>query len=260
MVARQIDAGTTVVLSCRGWLMTRSAKKPSQAGAERLEEIKTTAAKWFFRRGYEGTDLRRIAADIDIHPSSFYNYVSSKEELLYLVMKDGMNEILAGADAAVAESATSLQRLRSLICFHTIHHLRRRHSAWTSYVEFRALTGKYRAEILIMRKQYEAMWIAVLQAGIAEGVFRSLDPHVTAYTMIATAQGMSQWFNPRGRMSAQQIAEQNATLLTQGVILGESAAGVFPSNGLDSSATAIYPCGVDGQRSGSPQPAHRSAR
>jgi AcrR family transcriptional regulator len=185
---------------------------------ERLEEIKTAAVKWFYRRGYEGTDLRLIARDVDLHPSSFYNYIKSKEELLYLIMKDGLVLVQEGLDHALADVTDPVDRLRSAIRWHVLHHARRRYVGWTSQTEFRALKGRFRANILALRDEYEAKWISLLEEGIESGHIQPLDTRVVAYGILTMGQAVSRWFNPRGRMTAEQVADIYAGLLLNGLL------------------------------------------
>lgn len=207
-------------------------KRNSTVPDERLEEIKKAAVKWFYRRGYAGTDLRLIARDVGLHPSSFYNYIKSKEELLYLIMKEGLVLVQDGFARATEGLTDPVERLRAGIRWHIVHHARRRYVGWTSQTELRALKGKFRADIQARRDQYEAKWVALLEEGMASGQFRPLDARITAYAILTMGQAVSRWFNPRGRLTAEEIADLYADLLMRGLLsMGPlDAASVTSSN------------------------------
>jgi len=101
---------------------------------------------------------------------------------------------------------------------HVLHHAHRRHRAWTGHVEIRALTGDYRTEIKHLRREYENRWIALLKRGMEEGNFKGTDPHITAYTLMATGQTLAGWYEPGGRLSAEEIASQVAEIAMTGVL------------------------------------------
>jgi len=189
----------------------------SATAGVRLEEIKAAATKHFFRNGYAGTDLRMIAKDLDMHAGSLYNYIESKQELLYLILLDGMTDIHSGLDRALDGVVGPRERLKAAILFHFLHHALRRHISWTNHVEVRALTGKYREEIMAMRKDYEAKWVALVEAGMQSEDFRPLDAKTTAFGILSMAQGISRWFNPSGHLSANDMAVLYADLLMHGL-------------------------------------------
>lgn len=197
-----------------------AASKPrvrSATAGVRLEEIKAAATRHFFRTGYAGTDLRMIAKDLDMHAGSLYNYIESKQELLYLILLDGMTEIHSGLESALEGVKGPKERLRAAILFHFLHHALRRYVSWTNHVEVRALTGDYRDKIMAMRKDYESKWVVLVEEGMQSGEFRPLDPESTAFGILSMAQGFSRWFNPRGRLSADEIAALYADLLMNGL-------------------------------------------
>jgi AcrR family transcriptional regulator len=190
----------------------------TEAHLEKLAVIKDQAARHFYSSGYAATDLRRIAAAVGMHVASLYNYISGKEELLYLIMKDGMTEIRSGLDLAMAKSDDPVERLRAAIESHVVHHARRRYLAWTSHVEVRSLKGARLREILRLRSDYEACWMELLEDGRAAGVFAFGDPKLTMYGILAIGQSVSRWYSPSGRKSAEDIAADMANQVLAGVL------------------------------------------
>ncbi|GAB3457881.1 TetR/AcrR family transcriptional regulator [Actinophytocola sediminis] len=180
--------------------------------------IKDQAARHFYSSGYAATDLRRIAAAVGMHVASLYNYISGKEELLYLIMKDGMTEIRSGLNQAMAGSDDPVERLRAAIESHVVHHARRRYLAWTSHVEVRSLKGARLREILRLRNEYEACWMELLEDGRGAGAFAFGDPKLTMYGILAIGQSVSRWYSPTGRRSAEDIGAEMANQVLAGVL------------------------------------------
>lgn len=207
--------------------MTTSGKAPTtrqrrgartEAHLEKLAVIKDQAARHFYNSGYAATDLRRIAAAVGMHVASLYNYISGKEELLFLIMKDGMTEIRSGLDTALAGSADPVERLRAAIEAHIVHHARRQYLAWTSHVEVRSLKGARLREIQRLRSDYERRWLDLLEEGRETGAFDFDDPNLTMYGILAIGQSVSRWYSPRGRRSAEDIAALMADQVLTGVV------------------------------------------
>jgi AcrR family transcriptional regulator len=196
----------------------RVRRKRTPAHLDKLAEIKKEAAQCFYVQGYAATDVRTIAERVGLQVSTLYNYISGKEELLYLIMKDGIVEIAAALDAAIAGLTDPCDRLRAAVRSHVLHHAHRQFRAWVGHVEVRSLTGDYLKEIIGKRQEYEHRWIAILQDGISAGVFRDVDPRLTMYGILAIGQNVSRWYKPDGRYDADQIADAMADLVLEGTL------------------------------------------
>lgn len=198
-------------------------RPPTPAHERRLEEIKLAAAGEFYTAGYAATDVRTIADAVGFHVSTLYTYISGKEELLFLIMQDGIVEAGAVFDQATAGIDRPAVALRNAIEAMILHQASRRFLAWTSHVEVRSLTGTYREQIRRMHKEYEAKWLKLLTAGQAFGEFEVLDPKVTVYTILGTGHSVANWFRPDGRLSAQRLASIIASQLLDGVLVPRRA-------------------------------------
>lgn len=193
--------------------------KPTPAHRDKLEEIKKEAARCFYTLGYSATDVRRIADAVGLQVSTLYNYISGKEELLYLIMKDGITEIAAALDEAIDGLTDPHERLRAAVRSHVVHHAHRRYRAWTSHVEVRSLTGDYLEEILGKRREYEDRWIGILEDGMRSGVFAGTDPRLTMYAILSIGQSVSRWYKPGGKHDAEGIADSMADFVLDGVLV-----------------------------------------
>src|SRR5258708_39611620 len=74
-----------------------------------LDDIVSAAAKVFRTKGYHAATVRDIADEVGILRGSLYHHFDSKEELLYLVVKEPIAQMfrtiaeIAAAEAAAAE-------------------------------------------------------------------------------------------------------------------------------------------------------------
>src|SRR5215468_11210752 len=67
-------------------------KNPARVAHRRTELIEV-ATKLFLERGFHNTSIRDIVRACTFNIASLYMYVSSKEDILYLVAQDLMNTI-----------------------------------------------------------------------------------------------------------------------------------------------------------------------
>lgn len=196
----------------------RMGSKRTAAHLEKLAEIKREAARNFYNLGYAATDVRTVAEAVGLQVSTLYNYISGKEELLYVIMLDGITEITASLDAAIEGLTDPHDRLQAAARSHVLHHAQRQFRAWVGHVEVRSLTGEYLAEILVKRREYQQRWINILTDGISAGIIPDADPQLTMYGILAIGQSVSRWYNPDGRYSANEIADTMAAMVLSGVL------------------------------------------
>lgn len=202
--------------------MARVQKKRSERSAahadRRLTEIKEVAAKWFFLKGYEGTDLRAIAGDLDMHAGSLYNYIRSKEELLYLIMKEALEDQIRRFNESIDSTADPVEKLRAALEAYVQRHVLLKEITFSSEVEIRALTGHYRDEIVELRRRYESLWLQIVEEGVQAGAFRSFDVRVTVYAMLSLPWSLPLWYKEHGRLSLEEVSLEYQRLVLHGLV------------------------------------------
>jgi hypothetical protein len=81
-----------------------------------------------------------------------------------------------------------------------------------------ALGETLRREVQERRDEYERAFRDTFQEGIAAGVFRPVDPKVSALAILGAVNWTVKWFRPDGRKSAREIWREQAELLVRGVM------------------------------------------
>ena len=67
-------------------------------------------------------------------------------------------------------------------------------------------------------KEYERRWQQILRDGIENGEFRpDLDIQVASYGLLGMLNWLYKWYDPQGRLSVQEVAEQFTTLALAGL-------------------------------------------
>jgi TetR/AcrR family transcriptional regulator, cholesterol catabolism regulator len=142
-------------------------------GTSVQNRIAAAAIELFYRRGAYGTTVRDITAACGLTPGALYNHFSSKEQLLYVLIRDV--HLLADADVAAAVAAAGADpapqlaaAVRSLVW--QAGGLRKQ--ARVANREYVTLTDGRRQEITALRRQLRARFSDILLAGTQDGVFR----------------------------------------------------------------------------------------
>ena len=70
-------------------------------GPKTLEAIRKAGVRLIFEHGYAAMSLRQLAAEVGIQSGSLYNHISTKQQLLFDLVQDHINELLRQLDLAL---------------------------------------------------------------------------------------------------------------------------------------------------------------
>jgi AcrR family transcriptional regulator len=183
-----------------------------------LDDIVSAAAKVFRTKGYHAATVRDIADEVGLLKGSLYHHFDSKEELLYLVVKEPIAQMyrtmaeIAGADARATD------KLRRAISAHLEAFDRHYPHLFVYLRERESVKRRFREMIGFSPKDYERCWQQILREGIDNGEFRAdLDIQVASYGLLGMLNWLYKWYDPQGRLSVHQVAEQFITLALVGL-------------------------------------------
>jgi AcrR family transcriptional regulator len=176
----------------------------------RTAEVYQTAAKIILQKGYDATSVSDIADALGITKAGLYHYIRGKTELLYDIMKYGLQELDREVMVPARKIADPEERLRFVISTHA-HLVTRGDGAVTILVdEARALSpSQYRA-VTRLKRAYLEFLRETIEELRAHGKLRAVNSTVAAFSIIANVNWLSRWYQPDGGLSAQEIAGQIA--------------------------------------------------
>ena len=178
----------------------------------RRQAIEDVASDLFREHGYAATSIRDIARALSVQGASLYAHVTSKEDVLWAIVDRAATRFEAAADAAEAAAETRrpgdpAEALAALIRAHAQVLTADVDEASVFVNEWRALDPEHRASILERRDRYQARFSRRVEAGVAVGAFAMTDPSIAATTILSALNGISAWYDPAGRLSAERIAD-----------------------------------------------------
>jgi len=117
-------------------------RKPGSNGAETLRNLRTAAIQLLSEHGYAAMNLRMLAKKVGVQASSLYNYIESKQQLLFWLCEETTENLLVEFDQAVNAADHPSDRLRNFIACHLGFHIVNRKQASVLQMEMRSLTAK----------------------------------------------------------------------------------------------------------------------
>lgn len=191
------------------------AKKMAPA---KEQEIIATAARLFKDKGYRATTLEDIAAAVGMLKGSLYYYIQSKEQLLYLVVREPVRQVYQQLAEIVLSEAPVRSKIAQAVANHlTLFHQHYPHMAVYLH-DYPHLMQKLQKDIIETPKHYQRLWATLLQQGIEAGELRAdLDVKVTGYAILGMCNWVYRWYHPEGPLSAEAVAETFTTLILNGL-------------------------------------------
>jgi AcrR family transcriptional regulator len=166
--------------------------------------VRGAAQMLFARHGYAAVSMRQIAAEVGLQAGALYLYTPDKQTLLFDLMKNHMEDLLA-AWHAVPKKQNPIDRLEALCRFHIRFHLERPDAVFIAYMELRNLEPDNFSQIETLRRTYEDELRTILEAGQASQDLRVADAKLATMAIIAMLTGVTTWYNEGGRLSKDRI-------------------------------------------------------
>ncbi len=189
------------------------------SGPRTAAAIRRVGLRLIYRRGFEAMTLRELAAEVGIQAASLYNHIRTKQDLLFDLIHEHMEALLAQTQAALADApAEPVERLRAFIAHHIVYHLEKKQEVFVANFELRALEPQHYATIIAMRRTYEENLVALLDAGVAAGAFGIRDTRITAYAILAMLTGACTWYKPEGRLTKAEVVELHTDMVLYGCV------------------------------------------
>ena len=168
--------------------------------------VRQAALKLFAQKGYAAVSMRQIATEVGLQAGALYLYTPDKQALLYELMKDHLEELLA-AWQLLPDAGDPNERLQQFTRFHILYHLDRPESVFVAYMELRNLTPENFTRIEALRRSYENELEKILIDGQALGQFRVPDTKLAALAVIAMLTGVNTWYRQGGRLNRVTVAD-----------------------------------------------------
>jgi TetR/AcrR family transcriptional regulator, cholesterol catabolism regulator len=142
------------------------------AGTALQCKLAAAAIELFYARGSMATTVREITAACNLTPGALYNHFTSKDHLLFVLVRDIHRQVdtqMAAVLAAVGpDPVLQLTAVVRLLVAHTAGYKKQSRVANR---EFALLTGTRRAEVRDLRRQMRDRLAGILLAGAQSGTF-----------------------------------------------------------------------------------------
>jgi AcrR family transcriptional regulator len=187
-------------------------------------ELLDQATRLFAEKGYESTTLSDIASALNISRPALYNYVSSKDDLLVMLVEQvsgGFAEVMA--QLASRKDRTPTQKIRDVVAL--IVRQRAEHPDQFRILDRTepVLPEPLASTHLGFKREILTQLTKLITDGIASGEFRRVDGRTTALTLLGMCNWVAWWFRPGNDI--QPVVDTVTDLALAMLTTGDSATG-----------------------------------
>lgn len=181
------------------------------------QQILEAAADIIGEKGFHGTSMNEIAQAVNLQKASLYHHVNSKQEILVNLLDQALDLLIENMLVVTEQDLTPEEKLRQAMCMYLGILADNRALASVLLLEHRSLEAKMRRRHIPRRDRFETLWRNIIEQGVDQGCFGCEHPGLAVKALLGQLNWTIMWYRPSGKLSATQIAQQNADLFLNGL-------------------------------------------
>ena len=201
-----------------------AGERSRQRYAKRRTEVVDTAARVFAARGFHGTTIEDLVEATGLQRGGLYHYMDGKLDLLIAIHQRFIDPLLANAREVAERDEPADVQLRELARV-LMRDIADYHDQVTVFLhEWRAIESDPAwRDIRRARQEFEQIVARVLERGRDDGLFGFEDSRLTLLGFLGMINYSYQWFDPKGRVSPDTIADRFADIFLSGIQVSASS-------------------------------------
>ena len=185
---------------------------------ERRNQIFEAASRLFSKKGYHVTGLRELSKEAGISLGNLYNYINTKEDILYIIHQKAAEMILEAVNQETSEVSDPVEKLKEMIEIELLTMDRYQDLILLIYQESHALSKKSLRSLLRGEEMHIRRFQKVLEEGMKKGVFKRSNSIMLAnlIKMMIDCWVLKRWAL-RGKVSLEEMKKEIFELVQCGI-------------------------------------------
>jgi AcrR family transcriptional regulator len=191
------------------------ARRLTQRGKERRDQLMAYAAARFAEQGYHPTSVSEIVSGLGVGKGVFYWYFDSKEQLFLEILKDAQTDLRRKQQQAIGDEEDPVRRielgLRASMAWAEAH---RDHN---KLIQFAATEATFVTALQRGQDIAVADVVKHVKEAIAQGRIRDTDPDVLAHAMVGVVGHLTRVFIYDRGDPAETVADAAVAFCLEGL-------------------------------------------
>ncbi len=203
--------------------MLKRDKRNSEISKETAKKLINVAIDLFSRKGFKGTSIRDIAAEMGMTSSNIYHYFGTKEGVLRAIERQTLEPIIKEFRRIASLDMSPLDRFSLLVRTHLSYlDIHRKESLIFSTLneetfpsDRKDLNKKFQTEtFFIYRSEIERVLASIGKQG---------NSTVAAFSTLGAIIWFLRWYRPQGEKTFDEVANSIIKYILYGIIGNSSA-------------------------------------
>jgi AcrR family transcriptional regulator len=173
------------------------------------------AANLFFEKGFSETSISQIAKAAGIGKSTIYDYFKTKDEIILLLLDEPLAEVRNRATLIAATNESVFLRISQILHMHLDVLIRDRAFIFKLGIEFQRLPMTVQARHEVKRQAYQDLLVDLIEKGIRDGSFRSVDTDMVMKTLLSILSSVILTARPTG--TPHEMLDKALDLILRGI-------------------------------------------
>ena len=195
---------------------------------KKLEHILRTSARIFAEKSYHSTSMRDLSRATGVSLAGLYHYCKSKEELLFLIQDHCFGRVLERLEQRTRGINDPLEKLRIFIDNHLSFFAANLAEMKVLSHEAESLAGDLHKLVSTKKERYARVARKILrEIAEQERTNAGVDLTVATYALFGMMNWIYNWYDPRGKLSVNQLVDNITRLFVGGFLSTADAEFAF---------------------------------
>ena len=203
---------------------------------QKLEHILRTSARIFAEKSYHSTSMRDISRATGVSLAGLYHYCKSKEELLFLIQDHCFGRVSERLEERIREVSDPVEKLKVFIENHLSFFAANMAEMKVLSHEAESLNGELHKHVSTKKERYAKLLRKILREIHNQSVSEArpsrragrVDLTVAAYALFGMMNWIYNWYDPRGKLSVNQLVDNITRLFLNGFLPSSVESFSFP--------------------------------
>ena len=185
---------------------------------DKSREIQAVVARLFAHKGYDATSMREIARELGMNQSSLYHYFRSKEEILFNLANDAMDDALPTLEEICKADLSAVEKLKKVLDFYIRHYAGDQDRLTLLVNEMNSMDAGHRRKVVDKQRRYVDLIRSILEQLEREKGLRKVHPTVATFAFFGMVHYTVKWYDREGPIDLDELARSFLEIFTRGVL------------------------------------------
>ncbi|EFK08532.1 transcriptional regulator, TetR family [delta proteobacterium NaphS2] len=152
------------------------------------KKIIDAASALYAKKGFGATSIQEIAETANVALPVTYHYVKKKSGIMRLIMEDVLNIFRESLVREIKDIVEPVEKLAIAVILYLRVLDRQREKVLLIYQKSGSLDRDSKRHIMALEVEVSEIFSAIIEEGIAQGVFKTVDVDLMAYNIIMLSQ------------------------------------------------------------------------